>query len=92
MIKVTIELIPDGDDDRAKILGVLSIVNDGSVTSLNGNYDLALVQYDRRGESYETSGRLTDYDRDKPAVVLVRRAFDQMVKDVRSMTHLPPNT
>jgi hypothetical protein len=92
MIKVTVELVPDGDELLTKTLAVLSIANDNSGTSMTGNYDLTLIQYDRQGGSFKTEGRLTDYDRDKPVAILVRRAFEQIVKDPRGMACWPSTT
>ena len=38
MIRITIELVPYGDESRRKIIGTGEIVNDGTGTKAIGNY------------------------------------------------------
>lgn len=49
MIRVTIELLPKGDEARAKVLGTMIIVNDATGTESIGNYDCFFV---RKGYSF----------------------------------------
>lgn len=38
MLRVTIELLPGGNEDRARTLGMIEIANDGTGTQQTGNY------------------------------------------------------
>jgi hypothetical protein len=38
MVRVTVELIPHGDESRPRTLGVMEIANDGTGTDHVGNY------------------------------------------------------
>lgn len=42
MLRVTIELIPYGDENYARPLGIIEIANDGTGDVDNGNYIVAL--------------------------------------------------
>jgi len=42
MLKITVELIPHGEEEYRTILDVMTIVNDGSGTLNNGNYNYYL--------------------------------------------------
>lgn len=42
MIRITIQLIPKGDESRARTLGTMEIANDGTGTQDIGNYDATL--------------------------------------------------
>lgn len=44
MIRVTVELVPHGDESRARILARGIIANDGSGTLQRGNYRFQLSQ------------------------------------------------
>ena len=47
MIRVTIELIPRGDESKKKNLGVVEIANDGQGTTTHGNYMVRLCKFGR---------------------------------------------
>lgn len=38
MIRVTVELIPHGDEVRKRVVGVMEIANDGTGDQVTGNY------------------------------------------------------
>ena len=42
MLRVTVELIPQGVEDQRKLLGVIGITNDGSGSLETGNYTIEL--------------------------------------------------
>ena len=54
MVRITIELIPDGDETQAKPLGKIVIVNDGTGTETAGNYTAEI------GHTGRYIGRLPD--------------------------------
>ena len=42
MIRITCELWPGGHESRKRLLGTMSITNDGTGTRERGNYDVSL--------------------------------------------------
>lgn len=44
MLRVTIDLVPMGDESRKRVLGVMEIANDGQGTSTSGNYMVRLCK------------------------------------------------
>ena len=46
MIRVTIELIPFGNEARKRVLGTMVLVNDGTGSAQTGNYNCFLVRKD----------------------------------------------
>lgn len=62
MIRVTIELLPLGDESRKRHLGTAIIANDGTGTRAHGNYN---VRLSRRGnpESTWKTARITGFRR-----------------------------
>jgi hypothetical protein len=62
MIRVTIELLPHGDETRKRHLGTAIIANDGTGKDTHGNYNIRLS---RRGQPDSTwkTGRLTGFQR-----------------------------
>lgn len=60
MLKVTVELLPGGDESKAKMIGVMLITNDGTGTADSGNYVAAMMaEYLREPRK----GRLTNFNR-----------------------------
>ncbi len=43
MIRVTVELVPIGNEAQKKVIGVMHIANDASGTSSEGNYKVKLM-------------------------------------------------
>lgn len=71
MIRVTIELIPYGEEDEKQTLETLEIVNDGTGGMLFGHYDV----YHRRGEQTVNGKRVDYHPRAQGVVPLVIRAL-----------------
>lgn len=46
MIRITIELIPNGQVENKRSLGHIDIINDGTGTKKNGNYKYSIVEHD----------------------------------------------
>jgi len=46
MLRVTVELVPQGDEDRANVIGEMIIANDGSGTLDRGNYKAVMAPDD----------------------------------------------
>ena len=72
MLKVTLEIVPFGDERLKRRLGVLEIANDGSGTALSGSYDLRLDGV--------TMKRLEAFDRTRGAWALVHEATRLITK------------
>lgn len=51
MLRVTIELLPYGDETRKRHLGTCEIANDASGTPTRGNYH---IRFSRRGKPFST--------------------------------------
>jgi hypothetical protein len=49
MLRVTIELLPLGDETRKRTLGTIDIANDGTGTFERGNYMVRLGKFGGRG-------------------------------------------
>lgn len=68
MLRVRVELIPDGDEARASVLGELEISNDGTGSNFTGNYNVKLKEFSRSilgdPEVYKTFARIYDVERD----------------------------
>lgn len=46
MLRITIELLPHGDESQARHMGTAVIANDGTGTAEVGNYDVSLSTFD----------------------------------------------
>lgn len=44
MLRVTIELLPHGDESKAEVVGVATIVNTGEGTAETGSYEVKLMK------------------------------------------------
>lgn len=58
MIRVTIEIVPHGDEGRARVIGSGTIINDGTGTPDSGNYEYNITFRD-----HTVSGKYTGYPR-----------------------------
>ncbi len=54
MIRVTVELLPGGREDRKRHLGTAIIVNDGSGDLSTGNYTVSLSKRGRPKDKWKT--------------------------------------
>lgn len=62
MLRVTIEIIPKGDESRKRHLGTLDIVNDGTGNSEIGNYTVRLAKFGRPNQTW-IHGVVRGFDR-----------------------------
>ncbi len=62
MIRVTVELLPHGDESRRRHLGTAIIANDGTGTDTQGNYNIRLSRRGQPDSAWKT-GRLTGFQR-----------------------------
>lgn len=75
MLRVTIELLPEGDATLARTLAVMTVANDDTGTPMNGHYDVNLTYIEPDGSTFTKTARVADFDRDRPAVDLVAAAL-----------------
>lgn len=67
MLKITIEIIPNGEPERAKCVGELEIVNDDTGNECTGHYDFVYRTFSERfgHESVAVArGHIADVERD----------------------------
>lgn len=73
MLRVTVQLIPHGDESRARTLGVMEIANDGTGTTESGSYD-GVLHAEYTGASGR-AGRVTGFNRKAQSVWSLVGAF-----------------
>ncbi len=62
MIRVTVELLPGGDESKVKHLGTAYITNDGTGDFDTGNYDIKLSKWGQPNSIWKT-GRFIGFPR-----------------------------
>ena len=60
MLRITVELLPQGDASKARHLGTAEISNDGTGTSDEGNYEIRLSKWGRPRQTWRT-GSITGF-------------------------------
>lgn len=62
MLRVTIDMVPRGEEARAHTIGIVEIANDGRGSRTRGNY---MVRLAKRGQPTQTwrQGAVTDFPR-----------------------------
>ncbi|WP_156811318.1 hypothetical protein [Cupriavidus sp. USMAHM13] len=95
MLKVTIELVPNGDEERTLVLGELTISNTGHPTVNAGNYEAVLTEYhwgrtDQDSSRFRTAASIHGLEQDilRPAQ-LVGAALSLLVPLKRTMHSFP---
>lgn len=73
MIRITVQLIPLGDETKARTLGVMEIANDGSGSKELGHYT-GVLHAEYTGPSGR-KGRVTNFNRRKQSVWSLVGAF-----------------
>lgn len=73
MLRITVELVPFGDDRYSKKIGSMLIANDGSGNGCVDNY--AWTAEDDRGNSIE--GKLEEHDRSMSVWNLIGKCLNQ---------------
>ncbi|HEX9391511.1 MAG TPA: hypothetical protein VF928_09390 [Usitatibacteraceae bacterium] len=62
MIRVTIQMLPGGDESKARNLGTIEIANDGTGTISRGNYMARFMKFGRPKSIWKT-GLVRDFPR-----------------------------
>lgn len=84
MLRVTIELVPYGDETRKKKIGEMVLANDGDGTGKKGNYE-AWTAADDWSKEPARYGVLKNYDRSQSVWELMRL----MLEAIRLEHHEP---
>lgn len=81
MIRVTVELIPHGDESRKSTIGTMTIANDGTGEGAISNYDYA-IDTARYGIdiSHSYKGKASHY-RERNVWHLIRRVLTQAIPE-----------
>lgn len=74
MIRVTVELVPFGDERFKKTIGILSISNDGTGDGQIGNYHARLED----DHNAKVEVRVKEHHRRDGAWVLIAKVLDSM--------------
>ncbi len=99
MIRVTIQLLPFGNEANARHLGTIDIANDGTGTAERGNYKVRLAGF-RGPHSRWREGAVRDFPRKSrgPYDLLLRALIAtvgdrarQLVADLEASWHEAPN-
>lgn len=85
MLRVTVELVPGGDESRARVLHVAEISNDGKKTAATlgakGDYNVRLSSRGILSRAFRI-GRVTDFPRKRlTAWDLLYRALKNLIGD-----------
>lgn len=62
MLRITVELIPQGDEKRKRHMGTAEIINDGSGDSKTGNYKVRLSKWGNPSQTWKW-GKLQGFPR-----------------------------
>ena len=73
MLRITVDLVPYGDEDMAKTIGEMIIGNEHTYANNSANYVYAYR--DNRGT--EEFGHITKFDRDEGIWSLLHRCLDE---------------
>jgi hypothetical protein len=84
MLRVTIELVPFGDESRARKIATMLIANDGTGDHRTGNYGYAF-QYDDRSNDVAT-GVIKNFPRASGAWSLVKRILNNNSFQITELT------
>lgn len=84
MLRITVELVPHGDEDRAKEIAQMVIANDGTGDPYLGNYE-GWIGADEYTDEPAKFGIIKGHDRSKGVWELVRL----MLKSILHENHTP---
>jgi hypothetical protein len=84
MLRVTIELVPYGDEDRAKKIATMLIANDATGDWRTGNYAYVYTYTDRPSEI--ASGTVKNFPRSLGAWSLVKKILNKRTGETNELT------
>lgn len=61
MLRIIIELLPHGNEEKATAIGAIGISNDGTGSNTSGNYNVVLMRRDFKGIWKQT--KITNFPR-----------------------------
>lgn len=87
MLRITVELVPYGDETRKRHLGTCEIANDASGTPTRGNYNIAFLQRGNARRVWKKT-RVEDFPRTRlGAWDLLFRALQTIVGSRNGQIH-----
>ena len=63
MIRVTVEMLPGGQESHKRLLGVATIANDGTGLGPHGNYDATFSKWAPKQDEIWKRGRVENFPR-----------------------------
>ncbi|MFW6046955.1 MAG: hypothetical protein ACOCP4_04125 [Candidatus Woesearchaeota archaeon] len=75
MLRITVEIVPFGDELRSRVIGKGWISNDGTGNNNSGNYNCTFIEKDRNVE-YDL--KLKNFDRKMGFWKLIREALKKI--------------
>lgn len=86
MLRVTIELVPYGNEDEAREIGKMLIANDGTGDYRTGNYAFVYTYTDR--DSQVARGTVHKFPRSLGAWSLVKKILNKTSEETTELTEL----
>jgi hypothetical protein len=86
MIRVTIEIVPFGKEDRARKIGTLLLANDGEGTHETGNYAYVYGYTDR--DVPMARGTIKKFPRSQGAWALIKKILNSRSEEDTVLTDL----
>lgn len=74
MIRVTVELVPFGDDSKAKVIGRILIANTGVGNATTGYY-ASITEYNTDRGAYISKAEVTDFSRKEGVWSLIHKVL-----------------
>jgi hypothetical protein len=84
MLRITIELLPLGDESKAKRLSEMVLANDGTGDRYQANYE-AWISKDDFNDTEPRYGKLSNFDRSKDAWELLRLMLEAILLETHTV-------
>lgn len=84
MLRVTLEVVPFGVEEEAKVIGTMLIANDGTGGYSVGNYAYALTYTDRPSDV--ATGTVKNFSRSLGAWSLVKKILNKRTEETNELT------
>jgi hypothetical protein len=86
MLRVTVELVPYGIEEEAKVIGTMLIANDGTGDYRTGNYGYVYTYADR--EHQIARGNIKNFPRSLGAWSLVKKILNKRTGETTELTKI----